>query len=168
MYVSPGIWVSESPEISCEAPCTLILPPFPLLASTTISWPILVTPLLVSTNGGISMTTATATVPEFEVTTIPFWPVIIASNQTSGVLNPIQSLTPLSVVLVLPGSITPLPPTAVNYTVVAEIQAAGETIVPIATKTITSPAYTTANSTPSAVVTPSPIASNMASGCINF
>ncbi|KAL6233343.1 hypothetical protein BDW75DRAFT_242143 [Aspergillus navahoensis] len=170
LYVSPSIWDEDAPEISCEAPCTFVLPLFPLPTSTTISWPPLTTSLLVSTNGGVSTTTTTISVPEFEVTAIPFWPLTIASNQTSGFLSPVQSITPPSLVLELPGSVTPFPQSTVNYTDVAESQVAGETIAPVATGTITSPATTTAGptSTTSTVVTPSPIAANMASGCTEF
>ncbi|RAK92634.1 glycoside hydrolase, partial [Aspergillus costaricaensis CBS 115574] len=170
LYVSSNIWDEDAPEISCEAPCTFVLPLFPLPTSTTISWPPLTTSLLVSTNGGLSTTTTTISVPEFEVTAIPFWPLTIASNQTSGFLSPVQSITPPSLVLELPGSVTPFPQSTVNYTDVAESQVAGETIAPVATGTITSPATTTAGptSTTSTVVTPSPIAANMASGCTEF
>ncbi|KAL4986581.1 hypothetical protein BDW68DRAFT_178605 [Aspergillus falconensis] len=122
------------------------------------------------TNGGVSTTTTTISVPEFEVTAVPFWPLTIASNQTSGFLSPVQSIAPPSLVLELPGSVTPFPQSTVNYTDVAESQVAGETIAPVATGTITSPATTTAGptSTTSTVVTPSPIAANMASGCTGF
>ncbi|RHZ64660.1 hypothetical protein CDV55_102659 [Aspergillus turcosus] len=170
VYVSPDIWSSDSPEISCQAPCTFILPPFPLPASTTISWPPLTTSVLVSTNGGVSTMTTTISVPEFPVSAVPFWPVTIASNQTIGVLNPVQSIAPPSLVLTFPGSVAPFPPASVNYTVVAESQLSGETATPAPTGTITSPATTTTSSTSttSAVVTPSPIAANMASGCTGF
>ncbi|KAL5045879.1 hypothetical protein BDW71DRAFT_207868 [Aspergillus fruticulosus] len=122
------------------------------------------------TNGGVSTTTTTISVPEFEVTAVPFWPLTTASNQTSGFLSPVQSIAPPSLVLELPGSVTPFPQSTVNYTDVAESQVAGETIAPVATGTITSPATTTAGptSTTSTVVTPSPIAANMASGCTGF
>ncbi|RLL95790.1 hypothetical protein CFD26_104673 [Aspergillus turcosus] len=170
VYVSPDIWSSDSPEISCQAPCTFILPPFPLPASTTISWPPLTTSVLVSTNGGVSTMTTTISVPEFPVSAVPFWPVTIASNQTIGVLNPVQSIAPPSLVLTFPGSVAPFPPASVNYTVVAASQLSGETATPAPTGTITSPATTTTSSTSttSAVVTPSPIAANMASGCTGF
>ncbi|EED17282.1 class V chitinase, putative [Talaromyces stipitatus ATCC 10500] len=163
VYVLPEIWDSDSPEISCQPPCTFILPPFPLPTTTTVSWPAITTTLLVSSNGGVTTTTTTIPVPEFPLSVVPFWPVTIANNQTFGALNPVPSVTPPSLVLNLPGSVTPFPQVTVNYTVVAENQVTGTSS---STGTITSPPSTTI--TASAVVTPSPIAADMTEGCTQF
>ncbi|KAI9370341.1 hypothetical protein BJX61DRAFT_515871 [Aspergillus egyptiacus] len=166
LYVSPDIWDSDSPDLSCQAPCTFILPLLPLPTPTTVTWPPLTTSLLVSVDGGVSTTTTTISVPDFEVTAIPFWPVTVASNDTAGAMTPVQSIAPPSLVLTLPGSVTPIPPATVNHTLVAESQLAGITVAPTATGTTTS--ATGSTSTTSAVATPSQIAANMAPGCTEF
>ncbi|KAJ5542582.1 glycoside hydrolase [Penicillium sp. DV-2018c] len=162
-YVTPDIWKSDSPELSCQAPCTFILPPFPLPTPAVVTWPPVTTSLLVSVDGGVSTTTTTIPVPDFQISAIPLWPVTIANNKTTGVMSPVQSITPPSIVITLPGSVAPFPPTTVNYTRVAESQLAGVTITPTATTSTASSTTTT-----SAIVTPSQIAVNMAPGCTKF
>ncbi|KAJ5111485.1 hypothetical protein N7532_002020 [Penicillium argentinense] len=172
VYLSPDIWDDDSPEVSCVAPCTLILPPLPMEGSQTVTWPALTTPVLVSKDGSIVTSTTTISIPAFGVGSIPFWPVTIASNKTSGALVPVQSITPPSHVIVFPGSVTPLPIVTTNYTSVAEDQIAslnqGNSGDSSASGTITSPATNTASATSTAVVTPSLIAANMESGCTKF
>lgn len=130
------------------------------------------TSVLVSTNGGISTSTTTISIPAFEVSEIPFWPVTIASNNTAGALVPVQSVAPPSMVLTFPGSVAPFPVATSNYTSIAESQMSslGANGGSGSTATITSPATTaaTSTSTSTTVTTPSPIAANMASGCTKF
>ena len=45
VYIDPSIWSDPNPEISCEPPCTFILPPISLPTPTTITFPPLVTSL---------------------------------------------------------------------------------------------------------------------------
>jgi hypothetical protein len=157
VYVLPDIWSSDNPEIACQFPCTFVLPPYPLSTTSTVTWPDYITSFLVSASGTVSTTTTTIPVTPFPVTSVPFWPVtVVSNNNTSGVLIPEPSVAPPSFVIDLPGSVTPFPVTSTNYTVIAMGQTASGT-------TTGSPTTATTG-----VTTPTPFPADMEDGCTQF
>ncbi|KAJ4378195.1 hypothetical protein N0V83_001029 [Neocucurbitaria cava] len=77
VYVDPGIWKSQSPHVTCSAPCDFILPPKVLPSPTTITLPPYTTDLeIVWTISGKttrSFQTTTITLPPITTQTISFW-----------------------------------------------------------------------------------------------
>jgi hypothetical protein len=72
VYIAPKIWNEPTPVIQCEPPCTLVLPPLPLDAPSTISIPPWSTPVT-RKHATISTTTfedgRTTTYDGYDVTT---------------------------------------------------------------------------------------------------
>jgi hypothetical protein len=77
VYIDPSIWDEPNPEISCEPPCTFILPPLTLSTTTTIIFPPYVTSLDVAWSTSTGWThiiqTTTLTIPPVTTTIIPMW-----------------------------------------------------------------------------------------------
>jgi chitinase len=109
IYVPPDIWSSPSPEVTCGAPCTVVLPPIPLASSVVVTWPSYVTSFLASasssgaSSGGISTVTSTYSFPPFTLGSVPVWPVTISEGDPSnGTWVPLQSVQPPPLVIELP------------------------------------------------------------------
>ncbi|KAL4903113.1 hypothetical protein BDW74DRAFT_179984 [Aspergillus multicolor] len=111
VYIAPSTWDDSSPVIQCEPPCSLILPPLPLDAPSTISIPPWSTPVtqsylttrtttdpdgITSTILGFEQTTTTITLsfPTSVITEIPVWGVSINASQTKpSVIEMTSSIT---------------------------------------------------------------------------
>lgn len=114
VYVPPAIWSESNPAVGCIPPCTLILPPFPLGSTTTITWPPLTTSLR-SLSGTVTMTiTTTISIPVVTTTEIEWWPIVIGSTDIANAsFSPVQSVMPDPIVLTFPGGIAPFPPSQI-------------------------------------------------------
>jgi chitinase len=112
--VSPSIWTSGNPSIPCEPPCIIVLPPYPLGFTETITWPTLTTTLLASSAGSIYTVTTTISVPEFTITALSLQPITLGPTDTATyVLDPVQSVTPTSFIFTLGPNEATFPPTAI-------------------------------------------------------
>lgn len=105
IYIGPDLWTNATAEISCEPPCTMILPPFPLATPTTVTWPEYIT-TIASSSAEVTVTkTITISIAPFAISEIPFWPITVASGQDGiAYINPMQSITPPSTTMTLPGT----------------------------------------------------------------
>ncbi|KAI1157988.1 glycoside hydrolase superfamily [Nemania serpens] len=112
VYIDPSIWDEPNPVISCQPPCTFILPPLTLSTTTTITFPPYVTSLDVawSTSTGWTRTvqTTTLTIPPITTTLIPAWSYTVSSLPTTTTSHPSISSTfyPTSSILPPPFVIT--------------------------------------------------------------
>lgn len=106
VYIDPDIWNSADPTAACQAPCTLVLPPWRLSTMTTIGFPI-VTETLKETwpktvDGVITYITTTITVlitiPPITTSIIDVSNIILRS-QTSDLVRITSSIIPPPVVL---------------------------------------------------------------------
>lgn len=106
IYIGPDLWTNDTAEISCDPPCTLILPPFPLATPVSITWPAYETTLASSAADGATVTiTTTISIAPFEISEIPFWPITITSSgQGAAYFSPTQSIAPPSTLLTLAGT----------------------------------------------------------------
>ncbi|KAH8669051.1 pectate lyase superfamily protein-domain-containing protein [Xylariales sp. PMI_506] len=112
VYVPPSIWTeSGGASAACSAPCTLILPPYPLGSTTTINWPPLTTTLM-SIAGTITQTITTIiSIPAVITTEIEWWPVVIGQTDSSSAsFSPVQSVMPGPVVVTFPAGVVAFPP----------------------------------------------------------
>lgn len=150
IYIGPDLWTNSSAEIACSPPCTMILPPFPLSAPVTVSWPEYVTSVASSSNGVTLTKTTTITIPAFEITEIPFWPLTVTSSAGEILFSPTQSIVPPAVTLSLPGTEATFPVYHTDYSA-----------------TLASGASTTA-STSTVVSTPAAVQTGIASDCTQF
>lgn len=105
IYLPPSIWSSANPVGACLPPCTLIWPPYPLSAPSTISWPALITTLL-STSASTTYTiTTTISITPVVITVIEWWAVTIYATDTNLVTYTLeQSVMPPPFVLTLPAN----------------------------------------------------------------
>lgn len=112
--VSPSIWTSGNPTISCEPPCIFVLPPYPLGTTTTVTWPALTTTLLSSSGNAIKTITTTISVPKFTITDVSMQPVTLDPTETATYqINPVQSVTPTSFIITLGPNEATFPPTQI-------------------------------------------------------
>jgi chitinase len=110
--VSPNMWASPNPSAGCKAPCILVLPPYPLGSTHTVTWPTLTTTLLSSGAGGVYEITTTIPVPTFTMTDVSLQPMTLQATDTATyVFNPVQSITPSSFVYTLPPNVATYPVT---------------------------------------------------------
>ncbi|KAF7164009.1 hypothetical protein CNMCM5623_008648 [Aspergillus felis] len=140
VYIAPKIWNEPTPVIQCEPPCTLVLPPLPLDAPSTISIPPWSTPVTrkhatistttfedgrTTTYDGYDVTTTTIILnfPTMVVEEIPVWQVVVNASQVSAL--PVQVTSSID----LPHMVYVLPPD--NQ----------ESTAPSMTTTITPPPY---------------------------
>ena len=94
-----------------------MLPPYPLETPVTITWPPYKTTLLSSSDGSIYTKTTTFQFPPFAISEIPLWAETIAiSDDITAYFSPMQSITPPSMVIGLPGTEAPFPVTKIDYT----------------------------------------------------
>ncbi|KAI9643280.1 hypothetical protein NHQ30_007897 [Ciborinia camelliae] len=112
--ISPDLWTDDNPSLACEPPCILVLPPYPLGFTSTVTWPLLTTTLL-SLSGTATVTiTTTITVPSFQITDISMQPITVSATETSTyVISPVQSITPSSFIWTLGPNEATIPPTAI-------------------------------------------------------
>jgi chitinase len=113
IFLDPSIWTEPNPDITCEPPCILVLPPYPLGSTQTVSWPELTTTLLSSSaDGSVYVVTTTIDVPAFTITDVSLQPITILPTDTGTyVLDPVQSITPSSFIITLPPYEATFPPT---------------------------------------------------------
>lgn len=113
MYVSPSIWSERNPEVQCQPPCVLVLPPIPLAKPTTISLTPLTTSFLVQsfiTEGGsiIEKTVTQQTTISLQpviTTEVEMWAVTLFSQDTTAAsFTATPSIMPASTIITLPGS----------------------------------------------------------------
>lgn len=50
LYIPDTIWEDPNPQVQCEPPCNMVLPPYPLSSTATYIWPALTTTLWSSSN----------------------------------------------------------------------------------------------------------------------
>lgn len=150
IYIGPDLWTNATKEISCEPPCTIILPPFPLASPITIDWPPYQTTIASSSNGVTLTKTTIITVAPFTVNEIPFWPITVATTGGNAFLSPMQSVAPPTFGLTLPQSEATFPLFHTDYST---------------TLTATT---STANATVPSVTTPTAVQSGIVSDCTKF
>ncbi|GES66723.1 class V chitinase [Aspergillus terreus] len=150
IYIGPDLWSNATQEISCEPPCTMILPPFPLATPITIDWPAYETTIASNSDGATLTKTTTITVAPFTISEIPFWPITVAESGGNAYLSPMQSIAPPTFGLVLPQTEANFPLFHTDYS---------------ATLTTTT---STANTTAPTVTTPAAVQSGMVSDCTEF
>ncbi|GLA52752.1 hypothetical protein AnigIFM63604_009628 [Aspergillus niger] len=150
IYIGPDLWSNATQEISCEPPCTMILPPFPLATPITIDWPAYETTIASSSGGATLTKTTTITVAPFTISEIPFWPITVAESGGNAYLSPMQSIAPPTFGLTLPQTEATFPLFHTDYS---------------ATFTTTT---STANATAPAVTTPAAVQSGIVSDCTEF
>jgi hypothetical protein len=102
VYINPTIWGEATPTATCEAPCTLVLPPWTLSSPTTIVFP-LVTETITetwpeTTNGVIQYITSTIvviiTIPPLTTSLIDVSNIIITSSTSTVVAITSSILVP--------------------------------------------------------------------------
>lgn len=148
IYIGPDLWTNDTAEVSCNPPCTMILPPYPLSTPVTITWPEYTTTIASSSAGATLTKTITITIDPFEISEIPFWPVTVASsNQGGAYFSPTQSIAPPSTLMTLPGTEATFPLYHTDYST-----------------SLTSGSTTTA----SAVSTPAAVQTGIADDCTEF
>ena len=113
VYVDPVIWTKPSALVQCQPPCVLVLPPSPLPSPSTISFPPFTTSFVIQSiiiQGGSTVTSevtaqTTISVPPVTSTAIEVWAITVFSQDTTlATFSPVQSVTPLSFAVTLPGS----------------------------------------------------------------
>jgi hypothetical protein len=115
VIVDAGLWVNGgNPTVECIPPCVLVLPPFQLGAPELINWPNFTTSILSLGADGSTYTVPTViSVPAFQQTEMPFWPVAVhTGDPTVATFTPVQSIKPPTQVLVLgpnEATMTPTP-----------------------------------------------------------
>jgi chitinase len=103
VYVDPSIWTSDDHSITCEPPCVIVLPPYPLGITSTVVWPALTTTLMSSSAGSTYTVTTTISVPAFPISEIDFQPITLGPTDTSTYeIMPVQSIMPPSFIFTLP------------------------------------------------------------------
>lgn len=126
VYIDPSIWTDPNPQVHCEPPCILVLPPLQLSSATTITFPALTTDLVVESLTSIGTITqvvyvtqkTTTSIPSVTTTQIEVWAITIFPNDTTlASFTPVQSVMPPPVLLTIPGTefFAP-PPTAAAST----------------------------------------------------
>jgi hypothetical protein len=111
IYYPQDLWSKPVPEIGCNAPCSIILPPFKIGSTTTITWPPYTTSVYVSSGDSMYIKTTTIDVPPFTTDRIDFWPIYVTEDdQPLATVTPVQSVKPPPLLLTLPGSEATIPP----------------------------------------------------------
>lgn len=182
LYMSPEMWEGDTPEVTCNPPCTMVLPPFPLGTTTTVTWPPHTMGILTRfDNGQTSTKTSTVTLDPFTMEGLPLWPLLIGSSDpTSMTVEVTQSVKPPEATITLSPSEATIPPTHFRYAetespstkepvfVVEPVFVTTERPVPIQpqpTISITTPSLTIPPVTYSSGTTPSPTTSKGCDGC---
>jgi hypothetical protein len=138
IYLPPSIWDPSSDPVGCNgnAECTFIIPPSPLPAPVTVSWPPLTTTLLSSSGGSIGTKTTVISVPPFTITEIIYWSIVVTSGDPAvATFIPEQSIMPPGFVITLPGTEATFPPSQYpsysNFLPVASSTSSSTTLVPL-------------------------------------
>lgn len=116
VYISPVLWDNPSPQVTCQPPCTLVLPPFPLGSTTTIPWPEYTTTFVSSNtdDGRLYTKTSTHEVDPIVTDHIDLWPVTIDTDSPSQApFTVIQSIKPPPFIITLPPYEANIPPTRI-------------------------------------------------------
>jgi chitinase len=114
--IPSSLWTESNPSVTCDPPCILVLPPYPLGGGTeTITWPIWTTTLLSLSAGSVTVTiTTTISVPNFGITAISLQPITLSGTDTSTYeVNPVQSVTPPSFIFTLGPNEATFPPSPI-------------------------------------------------------
>ncbi|KAL4898449.1 hypothetical protein BDV59DRAFT_197356 [Aspergillus ambiguus] len=115
VYPPQSIWESSDPQTGCTPPCIIVLPPYRLTGTHTVTtWPALTTTLLSSdtAGGGVYVKTTTIPVPTFSISEVSLHPVTLYSTDTDKyTINPVQSITPTSFIWTLPPNYATFPVT---------------------------------------------------------
>jgi len=120
VYIDPSIWTDPNPQVYCEPPCVLILPPLQLSSMTTISFEPITTELVAQSmiSSGSTIQTILVTVettiyiPALTTSELDLWAITIFANDTTlATFTPVQSVAPLPILITIPGSdfLEPLP-----------------------------------------------------------
>ncbi|KAK3347613.1 glycosyl hydrolase family 71-domain-containing protein [Neurospora tetraspora] len=105
VYYPPSIWEDSQPHIPCLPPCKVILPPYPIGSTTTITFSPLVTSVWTVSAGHTDTKTTTITLAPLVTDAIPFWPITVGPSVTTPVtVFPLQSFMPPSAVITLNGN----------------------------------------------------------------
>lgn len=92
VYIDPTIWTEPTPIVSCIPPCVVVLPPYPVPTTTTITFPPFETTFTESCKDGSATTTVvTATFAPVTTTKIPVFNLNITA---SGVDKVTYKVTP--------------------------------------------------------------------------
>jgi chitinase len=98
----PDLWSGSYPEIRCLPPCNIILPPWPLGQTTTITFPRIVISVWTRSGGSTGSKTTTILVPPLVTDAVPFYPITLASDVSAAtVFYPLQSFMPPPTVISL-------------------------------------------------------------------
>ncbi|KAJ4261803.1 hypothetical protein NW757_000075 [Fusarium falciforme] len=88
IYIDPEIWDEEEPEVRCQPPCTMVLPPSSLKKPITLTLPPYETSLDVAwsgTDGWHSTIQKTAlTIPIVTITTVDVWHVTVRDRRADS------------------------------------------------------------------------------------
>ncbi|KAL8830972.1 MAG: hypothetical protein Q9170_005496 [Blastenia crenularia] len=105
VYIDPSIWTTQGPVAQCKQPCTLVLPPFQLQSTLTLSWPPITTSVLSSSGGTVRTKTTVLSIPPVTTTAIDFWPITIGpDDKEPATITPQQSVMPPSTLITLPAT----------------------------------------------------------------
>ena len=157
----------------CDAPCTFVLPPYPLETASTVTWPDYVTSVAYSSDGATYTKTITIEIPDFTITAIPYWAVTVVSMDGSSTttFTAEQSVAPPSLLLTLPPTEATFPVVSTDYTSLLEspttsISASATTSS--ATVTSVTMISGTVTSIGSSVYTPAAVQTGLVSDCNEF
>ena len=120
VYIDPSIWTTNPTDVSCNSPCQLILPPFPLAMPSNIvipplsaTWTITQTLQSVGLQSGATVTADSVT--EWVTTSdIPQVPLLVSSINLSAIIIPAAQSSPS--IITPEASLTPTPIT-ITYSV---------------------------------------------------
>jgi chitinase len=113
IYLPSSVWDPSSGPIGCNGndSCTFIIPPSPLPAPETITWPDITTTLLSSSGGSIYTKTTVLGVAPFTITEISYWSITVTvGDPVIATFTPEQSIMPPSFIITLPGTEAVFPP----------------------------------------------------------
>lgn len=136
---------SDNLSLTCEPPCIIVLPPFPLGTTTIVSWPLLTTTFLSSSAGQLQTVTSTISVPPFAISEVDFQAITLDVTQSSSyTIFLIQSIMPSSFIYTLPAFQQTFSPTAIPTTYGVAAGRNGETASASATASSSSSSSSTA------------------------
>ncbi|KAH6994560.1 hypothetical protein EDB82DRAFT_556830 [Fusarium venenatum] len=141
IYIDPEIWEGEQPEVNCQPPCTMVLPPSSLETPVELTFPPYETSLDVAWNGTdgwhSTIQKTILTPPVVTVTAVDVWHITIREDLTN--------LTDVWSTFTITPSVK-VPPFIITNTV-PETTNDGATQPP-GTRTITAPPYPWTNTKP--------------------
>ena len=160
VYIDPSIWTTSPTDVSCNSPCQLILPPFPLdvpstivVPSLTATWTITQTLESVGIKNGATITTDSVTKfttmadiyqAPLLASSINVSAIIISAGQSiPSMLTPQASLTPTPITITY--SVTPIDnsgPTSTSSSAAAAVVFGGKAPGGLRTRTFYPPPIT--------------------------